>query len=194
MVAMSIFKPGTIIKTETSKSGRRVTLRMTRWEDLDDMTAFINELSKEDTYITFSGEEITREAEAKYLGSVLANIEIGETVKIVAEVDGKIAGICDVNRNKSAKTRKLHIGVVGLSLRKTYRGDGIGELLLRTAIETAKQHIAGLTMLTLEVYGSNNVAQSLYKKIGFTECGRLPHGCAYKGDYIDDIIMCMQLE
>ena len=68
--------------------------------------------------------------------------------------------------------------IVSVGVRKRYRGQGIGELLLRGAIEQAKA--LGAEVVTLEVRPSNQVAISLYKKYGFTERG------LRKGYYADN--------
>ena len=71
---------------------------------------------------------------------------------------------------------KAHIVSVGV--RQTYRGQGIGELLLIAAIEHAMAR--PVDVVTLEVRVSNHVAKRLYSKYGFTERG------LRKGYYSDD--------
>ena len=68
--------------------------------------------------------------------------------------------------------------IVSIGVRSEHRGLGIGELLLIGAIEHAIQHNS--TVVTLEVRVSNDIAQKLYKKYGFTERG------VRKGYYTDD--------
>jgi hypothetical protein len=50
---MSNFIPGKVIKTFITKKDTEVTIRYPKWEDLDEMTRYINEISKEDTFVTF---------------------------------------------------------------------------------------------------------------------------------------------
>ncbi len=69
------------------------------------------------------------------------------------------------------------IGYVGFRLQSTeahistvavhpdWRGNGLGELLLLTAIEQALE--LGSSVVSLEVRASNRVAQNLYRKYGF---------------------------
>ena len=68
--------------------------------------------------------------------------------------------------------------VVSVGVRSTHRGSGIGELLLIGSIEQSL--LLGCVRMTLEVRVSNEVAQSLYRKYGFTVQGRR------KGYYTDD--------
>jgi RimJ/RimL family protein N-acetyltransferase len=186
---MKKFIPGQIIKTSTTKKGRTVTFSYPKWEDLDEMTNFINAVSKEDTFIGFSGETVSREDEGKYLASLFPKIENNDLVVVHAFIDGKLAGRSDVYRDLSMKERQKHVGILGLIVGREYRSEGLGEELIRVTIEQAKLTIPGLRIIKLEVFGTNNIAQSLYKKVGFKESGRIPQGILYKGEYIDDIAM-----
>ena len=60
--------------------------------------------------------------------------------------------------------------VVSVGVRRNYRRQGIGELLLIGAIEQAYRRHS--RVVTLEVRVSNHIAQSLYRKYGFEERGR----------------------
>ena len=59
--------------------------------------------------------------------------------------------------------------IVSIGVRSEYRGLGLGEMLLISAIEQARQMKS--RVMTLEVRMSNYVAQNLYKKYGFTRRG-----------------------
>ena len=59
--------------------------------------------------------------------------------------------------------------IVSIGVRSEYRGLGLGELLLISAIEQAIETES--RVVTLEVRVSNYVAQNLYKKYSFTERG-----------------------
>ncbi|MBE9127084.1 MULTISPECIES: ribosomal protein S18-alanine N-acetyltransferase [unclassified Coleofasciculus] len=63
---------------------------------------------------------------------------------------------------------EAHITI--LAVHPNYQGQGIGQLLLHTLLQEAKEH--KLEWATLEVKPSNQVALSLYRKFGFTEAGR----------------------
>ena len=68
--------------------------------------------------------------------------------------------------------------IVSIGVRSEYRGFGLGELLLISAIEQALEMES--RVVTLEVRVSNYVAQNLYKKYRFTERG------TRKGYYSDN--------
>jgi ribosomal-protein-alanine N-acetyltransferase len=68
--------------------------------------------------------------------------------------------------------------IVSIGVRSEYRGLGLGEMLLISAIEQARQMKS--RVMILEVRMSNYVAQNLYKKYGFTKRG------VRKGYYSDN--------
>ena len=74
--------------------------------------------------------------------------------------------------------------IVSVGVRKAYRGQGIGELLLISAIEQAVLRHASL--VTLEVRPTNHVAINLYLKYGFKERGVRK---AYYADNREDAII-----
>lgn len=170
-----------------AKNDRRVILRKPRWEDLDDLLGFINSLVEEDADI-LRETPVAREEEADWLGKRLASIEKGETIGIVAEVDGKVVANSEVMKRGGLMS---HLGVLGIAVKKSYRGIGIGNELMETLIEESRK--AGLKVLVLEVFGSNKVAKSLYAKMGFKDAGRIPKGVFKKGKYIDLLRMTLEL-
>jgi len=99
------------------------------------------------------------------------------------------------NRSRSTTNQRI-LGVVGLwimageahistiGVRPAYRRQGLGELLLISAIELAQIRHAHL--ITLEVRASNSVAQALYEKYGFIKAG-VRRG--YYSDREDAVIM-----
>lgn len=184
---------GKVVKQFTSKKGNLIVIRYLRWEDLDEITRYINELSKEDTFITFSGETITKEGEADYVGSTLKAMEFGDKVKLCCFINDKLIGLSDITRDTHSRSRSRHIAILGISIAQDYRREGIGEILMRTAIEEAKQTIKNLKIITLIVYGINDKAVSLYKKIGFNEYGRLPKGIQYRGEFVDHVEMYLEV-
>jgi ribosomal-protein-alanine N-acetyltransferase len=59
--------------------------------------------------------------------------------------------------------------VTNIAVRGPYRRQGIGELMLLSVIDKAREHKANV--VTLEVRASNTAAQRLYRKYGFNQVG-----------------------
>ncbi|WP_448571819.1 ribosomal protein S18-alanine N-acetyltransferase [Trichothermofontia sp.] len=66
---------------------------------------------------------------------------------------------------------EAHITILGVH--PDYQGQGLGQALLLSLLQVARQQ--GLEWATLEVRVSNVAARSLYSKFGFQEAGRRPH-------------------
>jgi len=78
---------------------------------------------------------------------------------------------------------EAHVTNVGVL--PEYRGEGVGEFLMRSLIAAAKER--GANKMTLEVRKSNYVAQNLYTKLGFEPVG-IRRGY-YQDDKEDAVLM-----
>lgn len=79
--------------------------------------------------------------------------------------------------------------VTNIAVRAPYRGKGLGERLLREMMRTAAW--LGAVRMTLEVRVSNDVAQNLYRKLGFYGSGIRPR--YYSDNQEDALIMWAEL-
>ena len=180
-------KPGIIYKTFTAKDGLQVTLRAPRWDDLDDLLTFINAIVDEGVDI-LKDQKVTRFQEAEWLGRVLADMENGKRIHIVAEANSRVIASALVTKEKGCSS---HVGGVGIGISKEYRDLGIGTEILRTIISQSKE--MGLQVLLLTVLATNHRALHVYEKVGFRKTGVRPKFIFRNGQYIDDIIMTMEL-
>lgn len=102
---------------------------------------------------------------------------------LVADIGGKVVGYV-VTMDVDKFTGKI----VSIAVRKEFRRRGIGEALLRKAIERLKAK--GKIKIALEVRISNIPAQELYKKLGFKIVGTIP---GYYSDGEDAYYMVLSL-
>lgn len=79
--------------------------------------------------------------------------------------------------------------ITNIAIREPYRGQGLGEKLLREMMRTAAWF--GASRITLEVRVTNDRAQSLYRKLGFRDAGIRPR--YYTDNYEDALIMWAEL-
>ncbi len=181
------------LKEVTLKSGKIACVRYPVLEDLEKLLEYQNELSAEDTFLISSGEQFSKEEYLPKIEKVLWQIKEGHRITLIAEIDGKIAGRIDIKRCLELKARAPHVAKLGMSVRKEFRGQGLGRSLLKVGIEEAKKNISGLKMIILGVFGNNTTAITLYKSEGFVECGRLKGGILYRGKYVDNVKMVLFL-
>lgn len=163
-----------------------VLVRYPKMEDLPVMLEYINTLSKERTYITFQGEEITEDYEKKYLDNLLERIKEKRGVTLYALSDGQLVGMISISLKD---LNQSHVGYLGISIKKEFRGKGLGNLLMELVLKDAKDNLVGLKTITLDVYANNPIAPNLYKKFGFKEYGRLPRGIKWRDELVDEIMM-----
>jgi ribosomal protein S18 acetylase RimI-like enzyme len=84
-----------------------------------------------------------------------------------------------------------HCGTLGMGVAAAYRGQGIGERLLRACL--AKAPSKGITRITLEVRADNAKAIALYQRLGFTHECRQRNAMRFDGVYYDALQMSLLL-
>lgn len=177
-----------ILKTFTSKKGNTVVVRTPVMEDIPAMTDYMNEISREDTFISFGGEQLSIEAETEYMKTVLQKIEKGEALKVFAFIGGEMVGNADITKEER---RSKHVAILGITIKDGYREEGIGRELMNVLIEEAIH--MDLRMLQLDCFANNPRAIHLYEKCGFQTVGKIPGKYFYRGGYIDSVVMVKEL-
>jgi ribosomal protein S18 acetylase RimI-like enzyme len=90
-----------------------------------------------------------------------------------------------------AGPKHAHKGMLwGMYVRRSYRGTGLGRLLVEAIIAHARQHVE---LLQLFVVSDNVAARRLYSRLGFVEYGVERHATKYRGQYHDDVLMALAL-
>jgi ribosomal-protein-alanine N-acetyltransferase len=101
-------------------------------------------------------EALYRELHAEWLDGFL-----------VAELDGVVIGFLVLVITLEGEGR-----VFALAVDSRYRGKGVGRLLLKAAFTTLRKLRIGF--VRLEVRVGNQIAQRLYRSMGFMEIGFIP--------------------
>jgi RimJ/RimL family protein N-acetyltransferase len=179
-----------IIQSFQSKTGKNIEIVEPSMDRLDDVLLFVNKLAKEDTYLSFHpGKEILRDDEEKWLQGQIKSIEDGASLLYWAISDGKIVGLVDVRRGKSV--REWHVGTIAIMVDIDFRGEGLGKFLMELILKYAKE--VGIRTVKLDAFSDNEIAISLYKKVGFTVFGVLPDGLYRQKKFSDRVYMYKQL-
>ncbi|MBQ6468544.1 MAG: GNAT family N-acetyltransferase [Lachnospiraceae bacterium] len=154
------------------KDGRECVLRNAEEQDgqacLDN---FILTHEQTDFLASYTDEiHFTVEQEADLMRS---KAEDDGMVEILAEVEGKVAGLAGID--PLGKGEKIcHRAGFGISIDREYWGLGLGRAMTQACIACAKK--AGYAQLELDVVADNKRAIALYEEMGFTEYGRNPLG------------------
>lgn len=163
-----------------------ILIRSVEQNDVNEMCSFINEISKEKSYIRLQGEEITLDEEIRYVDDFVRRVGEGTAVKLLAFSGKTLVGVADVYLKDKIER---HIGVFGITIKKEWRGKGLGKELMKRTLEEAEKHIKGLRIIELGVFANNPVAKKMYEQMGFIEYGRLPQGIQHRGEFVDHIYM-----
>ncbi len=158
---------------------------------MEKLLAFINglvdEKKKDRTSELFTGfeENVTRDDEANWLASRIVQLEKGERVNVLAEVDGKIVANGEITRGHYIETRRH--GEVGLTVMAAYRGMGIGGEIVKILLREAKR--IGLKSVEVEFLSTNQAAIHTYRRAGFREIGRIPGKVYRNSRFLDSLLM-----
>ena len=166
-------------KTIILKDGRTCILKPATPDLAEELIRFLKQIAAETPFLTRYPDEVDKKAEeeAEFLNRTL--------------VDGKLAGNCSFF-GMGARRKNRHRCSMGIALYEKYWGLGIGTAMIAYLSELAKQ--AGLEQMELIVVADNERAKALYRKSGFIEYGRLPHGMLFDdGSYHDEILMYKEL-
>lgn len=185
-------KPGQMIKKCTSQSGRVITLRLPDVSDVTALMNYINTISLENTFISFGGEQVTLEQETKWLEGVVARLKDGNAIHILAFDGDTLIGTTSVERDLAGKSRTYHVGNFGITIKKEYRGDGIGREMMQAVIDNAQKYM-NISLVVLSRFEINERARILYESLGFKKYGTIPGGYYYKGTYTNCTYMYKDL-
>ena len=97
----------------------------------------------------------------------------------VAVKEDAVIGWCDIIRHDRETID--HGGRLGMGVRASYRGQGIGSALMRASLSDA--HDKGIERVDLEVFEENTRAIELYQKFGFEREGCLRKARKLDGNY-----------
>ena len=158
-------------KTVTLKDGTTALFRSPAPEDAADFLDFFNTVRAETDYLLSSpmDPEPTLDEERAWIEN---SLNAPDQLMIVCQMDGRIAGNCQIAFKPQAKNR--HRASLAIALRREYWGRGIGTAMFRELIAAAKER--GVTQLELDYIEGNDRGRALYEKMGFRPWGELPCG------------------
>ena len=173
------------------KKGGAVIIRSVEPEDAPLMLRYMKIMLGETPFLLRTPEEFnyTPEEEARILAG---RKEDPRSLMLAAEADGQIVACADICSH-GAKSRVMHRGELGISVRKDYWRQGIGSALMERLLSFAAR--CGYEQIELTVESQNHRALGLYLKYGFMVYGTRPHGMKYPdGSYDNDYLMIKMIK
>ena len=171
----------------TLKDGRRAVIRNANASDAQGMLDYLNISAGETEFILRYPEECSKytiEGEKKLFEERNAS---PNAAMLVCEVEGEIAGNCEIAWSNNIKTR--HRASVAIALISKYWGQGIGTKMFEAMIKIAENN-SNILQLELEFVEGNTRARALYEKMGFRITGIRPNGIRLKdGTLLNEYLM-----
>ncbi|WP_102272173.1 GNAT family N-acetyltransferase [Cytobacillus massiliigabonensis] len=168
------------------KSNIEVSIRIGNTSDAETLLELEREVLSESEFMVSVIEEFDESTEQlkSWIQKILEN---QRDTLFVAEIKGKVVGLI-VFRSKNTK-RLSHTGSFTAMVKKEYRNQGIGKLLIKELLDWAEQNPL-IEKVSLGVLSTNQRAIELYKSMGFVEEGRKIKEVKFNEDlYVDDILM-----
>lgn len=159
-----------------------LTIRKAELKDARSIVEAERAIAQKPGFFCSKPEELSEE-------SVEQTILSPRNMYLVAELDGKVVAHAFLEPHTLQSLS--HVADLNIAVHLGWQGKGIGEKLLEELIKTAKS--ASLEKIQLNVRASNSAAIALYKKMGFQEEGRLKKRVKIGDQYMDDIIMGLEV-
>lgn len=171
------------------KNGRSCLLRNATEADGEEVYRFFHLTHGQTDFLLAYPDENSFDVpeERQFLASREAS---ANAVMLCAYVGGVLAGTASVEP-LGDKIKIRHRAEFGITVEKSFQGQGIGRALMNACIECAKQ--AGFLQLELDAVADNVPALALYKSVGFQEYGRNPRGFRTRGGRWQTLVL-MRLE
>ena len=170
---------------EKLPDGRALIVRVAQPADAEAQIRNFNVIASEGVFVMT--ESFSRTVEE--IRTQFRDADPHAALWLVAEVEGRVVGSANFLRGRWKKN--AHTAELGVALLAEFRGLGIGEALMRAGIDWAR-HV-GVRKLKLGVFASNERAVRLYRKLGFTEEGRLREDVILDGRPDDELLMALWL-
>lgn len=174
------------------KDGRKATLRNPKDADIPGTLEYLKVSAGETDFLLRNPEECDRytpEGE-KALFDRINNSS--EYAMLVCEVDGELAGNCEICWDSGMKTR--HRASVAIALLKKFWGQGIGTKMFEALIGIAEKN-PDIIQIELDYIEGNSRARALYEKMGFRITGVKPNAIRLKdGTLLNEISMVREIK
>lgn len=179
------------VKKYELKNGKQLIVKVPEISEAQALIDYMKEVDCETRFLAREPGEFafTVEQEVAFISSLS---EDQNSQLLIAEIDGQIVANCSVGIVMN-NLRYLHRAALGISVRESYWGQGIGTILMKECINWCIVH--SVEQLELEVITQNVRAIELYKKLGFEKYGTKKNALKYSdGTYADEYYMIKFIE
>lgn len=150
------------------KDGRSAKLRPPRPEDAAGLLDYLRTATAETEFLLRTAEEAATMTEKGEVAWIDLMLHSADSMLIICDVDGEIAGCSQIDFNNRFRTR--HRASIGIGLKSKFWNLGIGSAMFRMMEEEARRRPYVLQM-ELDFIEGNSRARALYEKMGFRITG-----------------------
>jgi len=169
-----------LLRQGVARDGRAFSVRPTRADDAAALVILRDGVAAEGLWVAAVPGERSALEESLALASLLTAGGLALTL----EVEGAVAGQLSVARRRGPY--EGHVGDLSMALGRDHRGQGLGRVMLQTAVQWSRA--VGLAKLCLAVFAGNARARALYGDVGFEEEG-LQRSQVQVGDRREDLVL-----
>jgi len=167
-----------------AKDGREVSIRPAQPEDSCAIIDTVRSNANERSYILMEHYGKDPAAEREYI----SELDTTKNLLIVAAVGGEVIGcLAALQAYDGKRVETAHILHVGLHIRESFRGQGIGSSLLSYATDWAIEK--GFRKMEANIFTTNKQSLSMFRKAGFAEEGVRKGRIQVGRELIDEVLM-----
>lgn len=172
-------------ETVSLKDGRTIVIRPGTVADAEAVLENINEVCKEEVYLSMDDVPWDLERERAWL----AEFDRVRNVLFVAVDGAKIVGQVDCHGGRYSKDR--HTGLIGIVIRSGWREVGLGRALMERVLLWMRSR--AFRRAHLSVFSTNTRARRLYESMGFEVEGVRKRQYLIRGEYVDEVVLGLWL-
>lgn len=172
--------------------GEKIIIRHLNKSDVEGVWYNFNEVIDEGMYLPVFfpvRSQLEKESWYRYIKKENEICIIAENPRL--ELPYNIIGQCEISN--SDWDASAHVGILGIIVRKKYRGLTIGRKLIDFTIRESK-NLINKEKILLSSFSTNERAIHLFKKLGFKVVGVKKKQFFMDSKYIDEVIMELWIE
>jgi L-amino acid N-acyltransferase YncA len=167
-----------------AKDGQEIVIRPAQPGDTKGILDTVRSNAIERSYVLMEhyGKDI--ESEKEYISS----LDTERNLLAVASAGNEVIGcLAALQADSGKRPETAHVLRVGLHLQESYRGIGIGPILLEYALAWAGN--AGFKKMEATIFTINKHSLRMFKKAGFVEEGVRQNRIRMGKDFISEVLM-----
>jgi ribosomal protein S18 acetylase RimI-like enzyme len=174
------------LKQVQLKNNKKVTLRLIESTDINGIWKNFNDVVDEGIYLPAFTRVTSEWEKTNWFQELLLNNNF-----CIVAIDQKndstqtVVGQCTIE--KLEWEAGDHVGILGILIQKEYRNIGLGQALIKVAIEEARRR--GKQKLILSTFATNQMGIALYQRCGFHIVGRYYKQYKMRDGFVDEILM-----